>query len=39
MADPGHIEAVLRSGAERAREYSAPLLAKVRDAVGIRSLA
>ena len=38
MADPGHIESVLRAGAGRAREYSVPLMAKVRDAVGIRAL-
>jgi tryptophanyl-tRNA synthetase len=39
LADPGHIEAVLRRGAERAREHSAPLLARVREAVGIRPMA
>jgi tryptophanyl-tRNA synthetase len=35
MADPQHIETVLLQGAERAREYSRPLIRKVRDAVGI----
>ena len=35
MDDPGHIEQVLKRGAERARAFSAPLLAKVREAVGI----
>ncbi|MFK8048275.1 MAG: tryptophan--tRNA ligase [Halioglobus sp.] len=35
MDDPGHIETVLKRGAERAREQSAPLMAKVREAVGI----
>ena len=35
MDDPGHVESVLLRGAERAREYSVPLIGKVRDAVGI----
>ena len=39
LADPGHIETVLRKGAERARDYSVPLMAKVREAVGISSMA
>ncbi|MFV0276244.1 MAG: tryptophan--tRNA ligase, partial [Parahaliea sp.] len=39
MADPAYIESVLRHGADRARNYSAPLLAKVREAVGIRPMA
>ena len=38
IADPGHIESVLKAGAERAREVSVPLYEKVRDAVGIRAL-
>lgn len=38
MEDPGYIESVLKRGAERAREHSAPLLAKVREAVGIRPM-
>jgi tryptophanyl-tRNA synthetase len=39
MEDPGHIEAVLKQGAERAREYSVPLMQKVRAAVGIGAMA
>ncbi|MFK7828377.1 MAG: tryptophan--tRNA ligase [Congregibacter sp.] len=39
IADPGHVEAVLRAGAEKAREHSAPLMQKVREAVGIRCMA
>ncbi len=38
MADPGHIETVLKRGAERARELSIPLMRKVREAVGISAL-
>ena len=38
MNDPGHIESVLKKGAERAREVSAPLMQKVREAVGISSI-
>ncbi len=38
MDDPAHIESVLRKGAERAREYSVPLMAKVREAVGIGAI-
>lgn len=38
IADPGYIEAVLNAGAERAREHSTPLMAKVREAVGIRPM-
>jgi len=38
IADPGHIETVLRAGAVRAREISVPFVAAVRDAVGIRRL-
>jgi len=38
MEDPGHIESVLRKGADRAREYSAPLMQKVREAVGISAV-
>lgn len=37
--DPAHIEAVLRRGAEKAREHSVPLMRQVREAVGIRSMA
>jgi tryptophanyl-tRNA synthetase len=36
MAQPALIEQLLRQGAARAREYSAPLLESVRAAVGIR---
>jgi tryptophanyl-tRNA synthetase len=35
MEDPVYIETVLLKGAEKARTQSAPLMAKVRDAVGI----
>ena len=35
MEDPGYIESTLQKGAERAREHSASLLRKVREAVGI----
>ncbi len=38
LADPGHIEAVLRAGAEKARALAAPRLAELRRAVGIRPL-
>ncbi len=38
MGDPAHVESVLRAGAERAREHSAALMARVREAVGIRPL-
>jgi tryptophanyl-tRNA synthetase len=38
MDDPGHIEAELLKGAERAREQSSHLMAKVRDAVGISAI-
>ena len=38
IADPGHVEQVLLQGAEKARAVSAPLLDKVRHAVGLRAL-
>ncbi len=38
LADPGHIEATLLRGAERARVESAALMDRVRDAVGIRPM-
>lgn len=38
MDDPGYIESVLQKGAQRAREYSVPLMQQVRDAVGISSM-
>ncbi len=34
-ADPGHVEAILRSGAERARGEAARVLARVRHAMGL----
>ena len=39
MEDPDHIESLLQLGAERAREHSAPLMQKVRQAVGISAIA
>jgi len=38
LADPGHIERVLRKGADRAREIAVPFIAEIRAAVGIRRL-
>ena len=38
MDDPGHIEAVLQNGAEKARRHCAPLMEKVREAVGISAI-
>ena len=38
MDDPGYIEEVLLKGAQRAREYSVPLMQKVRAGVGIGAL-
>ena len=38
LDDPGYIESVLLKGAERARDKSVPLMAKVREAVGIGAL-
>lgn len=38
IADPGHIEQVLREGAEKARSFSRPLMEQVRAAVGIRPM-
>jgi tryptophanyl-tRNA synthetase len=38
MANPGHVEDVLRHGAQRARVESSELMAKVREAVGIRAM-
>ena len=35
MQSPDHIEAVLQEGAVKARAHAAPLMAKVRDAIGI----
>jgi len=39
IADPAHVESVLKQGAERAREHSVALIRKVRQAVGIQPLA
>jgi tryptophanyl-tRNA synthetase len=39
IADPAMVEAELQKGAERARAISAPFLARIRHAVGIRPLA
>ncbi len=39
LADPGHVEQILRNGAERARQHAAPFLVRLRQAVGIRPLA
>ena len=38
IRDPGHVESVLRDGARKAREISAPFLSEIRRAVGIRPL-
>ena len=38
MEDPAYIESVLQKGAERARTHSAPLMKKIREAVGISAL-
>jgi len=38
IAEPGHVEDVLRRGAERARALAVPYLAEIRSAVGIRRL-
>ncbi len=34
-ADPGHVDAVLREGAERARALSEPVMREVQDVVGL----
>ena len=38
MATPDHVEMVLKEGAQRARERSAPFLEAIRNAIGIRPL-
>jgi tryptophanyl-tRNA synthetase len=38
MADPAHVESVLRAGAAKARELSVPFLAEIRRRVGVRPL-
>ena len=35
QTDPGSVDAILRAGAERARVVAAPVIARVRQAVGI----
>jgi tryptophanyl-tRNA synthetase len=35
LADPGELERILQDGARRARELAAPLIARVRRAVGL----
>jgi tryptophanyl-tRNA synthetase len=39
IKNPGDIDEILKQGAVKAREYSVPLLGKIRDAIGIQSLA
>jgi tryptophanyl-tRNA synthetase len=39
LAEPGHVEATLRQGAEKARAISVPFLAEIRRRVGVRPLA
>jgi tryptophanyl-tRNA synthetase len=38
IAEPARIEEILIEGAEKARAYATPFLARIRDAVGIRKL-
>ena len=38
VAEPARIEEILIEGAEKARAYATPFLARIRDAVGIRKL-
>jgi tryptophanyl-tRNA synthetase len=38
MRHPEHIEAILQKGAAKAREVSAPFLARIKRAVGIAAL-
>ncbi|HEU4617945.1 MAG TPA: tryptophan--tRNA ligase [Gammaproteobacteria bacterium] len=38
LASPEHVERALREGAAKAREISAPFLAEIRRAIGVRSL-
>lgn len=38
IADPGHVESVLQTGAERARAISAPFMQQIYQAIGIRAL-
>ncbi len=39
LADPAAIEAVLKEGADKARQLAAPLMVRLRQAVGLRALA
>jgi len=39
ISEPAQIEKALREGAEKARSFATPFLARIRDAVGIRRLA
>ncbi len=39
MEKPAEIEDILQAGAQRARAYASPFIARIRDAVGIRRLA
>ena len=39
IADPAAIEAVLKEGADKARQLAAPLMVRLRQAVGLRALA
>jgi tryptophanyl-tRNA synthetase len=39
VADPGHVETILRAGAEKARAASGPFLAEIRQRIGLRALA
>ncbi|MEO0575040.1 MAG: tryptophan--tRNA ligase [Pseudomonadota bacterium] len=38
IADPGYVESVLLAGAERAREVAAPMMDRVKQAIGLRGL-
>ena len=38
LADPGAIEAVLKEGADKARQLASPRMARLRQAVGLRAL-
>ena len=39
IAEPAHVESILRAGGQRAREFSVPFIAEIRDRVGVRPLA
>lgn len=38
IADPAHIESVLKAGADKARAVASPLMDRIRSAIGLRSL-